>query len=224
MEAASPRHASTTSKNNRKKIDKPMSSQHNLITENGRMTCTVCKRYVSTNSQQRSITALQRSECKGPPADRDRGLERLAGLADRRPQAIQDMPRSDEGQPAPPQMPPPAINAEGNRGVEVSQHVLFASGELSWCRRCAAYSLTRARLIARQCNPANPGDGKARRPHLKRLLEGKHPRTGERLPNPVRVYDEHEKPDSQGRRLEPQPPQEMAEDEEDVFGFGFAGL
>ena len=61
------------------------------------------------------------------------------------------------------------------------RHVLFLSGEVSWCKQCGSFSESRLRRLGGACVGGTAGSG-ARVSALSRLLRSRHPRTLERLP------------------------------------------
>jgi hypothetical protein len=67
-------------------------------------------------------------------------------------------------------------------------HVLFASGELIWCKRCGCYGQKRLRELRNVCKGESTG---GRVTTLQRLLRGEHPQSAERLVPAVRLSAGH---------------------------------
>ena len=84
-----------------------------------------------------------------------------------------------------------AAEADGNRP---RHHQLIVSGRVLWCNTCGAYATGHAVRLARSCE--GPVDIKAaggRAQQLRKLREGKHPKTGHRIGDAVpwrRLNDE----------------------------------
>jgi hypothetical protein len=65
-----------------------------------------------------------------------------------------------------------------------SGHNLYLSGRLVWCRTCGCYGETRLREIRKPCTGPAVGPRKGL---LARLLDGRHPASGDRLERAVRI-------------------------------------
>ena len=69
---------------------------------------------------------------------------------------------------------------EESRYADHRGHALMVTGDIYWCSRCGLYTVARVRGLALECN-TKPKGGRYSSSVLRRLKEGKHPRTGARL-------------------------------------------
>ena len=65
----------------------------------------------------------------------------------------------------------------------VNRHALRKVGGFVFCANCGFYSKRQVRGLARPCSKSVANN---RGPHLRRLLDGRHPQTGEILPSTER--------------------------------------
>lgn len=146
---------------------------HTLEASDGLLVCTACRKQASLHSDSRSQRDLCKGICLGnvlkrcsaTPSSGSGGVERGA----LRPRVDE---KSDES----------TLHVHAIGGG----HVLWQTGELFFCWRCACHGERRAKGLLLPCSP-DAGKMRSKATILARLKSGCHPRTKEFLGKPVRA-------------------------------------